>query len=286
MHRISGLTLIVLFAISNVTILGAASAQFVSKPPVPEFTTKYVDHSYDIPPTHGTDQYTGNTVITREGQHINNRTVEITITNQPFTPFNDSNGNVINRFYDVRYKGAYTDKWSTMFANTTQVSGIDYANPYTKYGYAIQDYSAQYTTISYQVAPTSGQIDFQVEALEGYTYLASYDGHLFYSYANFAFCGQESGWSNTQTVTIGATISSSPNPTPTQLPPTSTPYAEPPTNSNPCLTNNPTSLSANGNQLQLPDSIPLATFTAVVIALIAIIPALTILLLRRHRKAH
>lgn len=31
----------------------------ISKPSVPEFTVKYVDNSYDVPPTYGIDQYTG-----------------------------------------------------------------------------------------------------------------------------------------------------------------------------------------------------------------------------------
>lgn len=220
---------LMILCISMATSVFATSAQSVSKPSVPEFTVKYVDYSYDVPPTYGTDEYNGKTIITKAGEHIDNRTVEIKIRNQPFTPYNDSNGNMINRFFDVRYKGAYTDKWTTMFANTTQTSGMNYRNPYMTYGYAIEDYSAEYTTILYQVAPDSGQIDFQVEALEGYTYMAGYDAHLFYSYASFTFIGQESGWSDIQTVTIpGTSVSTSYSPTvatnsPTPTTPTSTP---------------------------------------------------------------
>lgn len=136
---------------------------------------------------------------------------------------------MINRFYDVRHKGAYTDKWVTVFANTTQVSGIDYRNLYMACGYAIEDYSSEYTTILYQLAPDSGQIDFQVEALEGYTVMASYDAHILYSYAGFDFIGQESGWSNTQTVTIpGGSASITSNPTATPYSPvTSAPTSTP-----------------------------------------------------------
>ena len=85
------------------------------------------------------------------------------------------------------------------------------------YGYAIQDYYALYTTIVYRLTqqiPTDGKMDFQVEALEGYTRETSYDAHIFYVYAQFTFHGQESGWSNTQTLTFGnnTAIASSPNP--------------------------------------------------------------------------
>ncbi len=215
------LILILIMALSSLTlpIVKPAFAQSITKPSVPEFTAKYVDYSYDVPPTYGTDPYTGKTIVTKEGEHIDNRTIQITIKNQPFTQYNDSNQNTINRFYDVRYKGSYSQTWTTMFANQTQVAGIGATNPYMTYGYAVQDYSAQYTTILYhltQQVPTNGQMDFQVEALEGYTLETSYDAHIMFTYVGFTFFGLESGWSNTQTVTIGETsASTSPNPTPT-----------------------------------------------------------------------
>jgi hypothetical protein len=204
-----------------------------AKPSVPEFTLKYVDYSYDVPPTYGIDQYTGKTIITNYGKHIDNRTIEITIKNQPFTPYNNSNGNTINRFYDVRYKGSYTTNWTTMFANQTQFAMIgDYQTTFYEYGYAIQDYSSPYTTIIYQLDPTEGSMDFQVEALEGFTLMTYYEGFGFHSIYGFSFNGQESGWSNTQTITFGGsqtpTPSLSPSPTATSSPaPTPTPYQEP-----------------------------------------------------------
>ena len=212
-------TIVIILSLVASSLLLAEStyAQSATKPPIPEFTLRYVDNSYDVPPTYGTDPYNGKTVMTDYGEHVDNRTVEIIIKNKPFTSFNDSNGNVINRFYDVRYKGAYTENWNTMFANQTQSIWVGQTNPYIKYGYALQEYSASYTTIFYQLTwqiPTDGQMDFQVEALEGYTYQTFHDGHILFGVAGFAFCGQESGWSNTQTLTFGnnTAIASSPNP--------------------------------------------------------------------------
>jgi ABC-type oligopeptide transport system substrate-binding subunit len=72
-------------AVASLTTMQVTAAQAIPKPSVPEFTSKYVDHSYDIPPTYGIDQYTGKTVETKQGEHIDNRTVEITIKNEPFT---------------------------------------------------------------------------------------------------------------------------------------------------------------------------------------------------------
>lgn len=277
------LTLILVVATSSLSIIvNPASAQVVTKPSIPEFIAKYVDYSYDIPPTYGTDEYTGKTVVTKQGEHIDNRTVEITITNQPFTPYNDSNGNMINRFYDVRYKGSYTENWTTMFRNQTQLSGIGYANPYMTFGYAVQDYSSQYTAVIYQLTwqiPTNGQMDFQVEALEGYTRETSYDGHIFFAYAGFTFYGQESGWSNTQTIKLGENEVSTTTPIPTPTI-TSTP--------NSTLNNPTTTPSPNGNQQQIGESagisIPLTTFLLVVVVFVAIIAGLFLVLYRRTRK--
>jgi hypothetical protein len=213
------LILILLVAMSSSTLpmVNPANAQSVTKPSIPEFNVKYIDRSYDTQPTYGVDQYTGKIVITKPSEHVDNRTVEITIKNERFIPFNNSNGNQINRFYDVRYKGSYSETWTTMFANQTQVAGIEAPNPYTEFGYAIQDYSSQYTTIIYRLPSevTNGQMDFQVESLEGYSIETSYDAHFYYVYYGFTFYGQESDWSKTQTISIGETsASTSPNPTP------------------------------------------------------------------------
>ncbi len=131
-------SLIIILVCLILPIIGSANAQTVTKPSVPEFTIKYVDYSLDIPPTYGIDQYTGETIVTQYGEHIDNRTVEITIKNQPFTPFNDSSGHTINRFFDVRYKGSYGEDWITMFRGQTQWVWYGESSTYIKYGYAIK----------------------------------------------------------------------------------------------------------------------------------------------------
>ncbi len=225
-------SLIIVIACLILPIIGSANAQTPSKPSVPEFTIKYVDHSYDITPIYGIDQYTGETIITKQGEHVDNRTVEITIKNQPFTPFNDSSGNTINRFFDVRYKGSYGEAWTTLCAGQNQMAilggGTLYKTPYIEYGYAIQNYAAQYTTISYKLTPANGQMDFQVQALEGYT-KGIRDAFMYRTYITFSFYGESSSWSDTQTISFpdGKVTTSSntdPTPTATQTPdPTATP---------------------------------------------------------------
>jgi hypothetical protein len=71
-----------------------------------------------------------------------------------------------------------------------------------------------------------GQMDIQVEALEGYT-TRNVDparAHILWSVYIYTFYGEESGWSNTQTVALGGSVSVSTSPFPTYNPsPSQTP---------------------------------------------------------------
>ena len=175
-----------------------STCAIVANPSVPQFTVQYVDHSYDIPPTYGKDAYTGQTKIITGGRHVDNRTIDVTIQNQPFTPYLDSNNNTVGLYYSVRSKG-YFDDWSessvhvlsgvqasTTFAST--VISIDFGN------WGVQQ---------------GGQIDFQVAAVAGYPASdAAYCGSVHF---NTVF---QSDWSSTQTITIGNPITSTPTPQP------------------------------------------------------------------------
>jgi hypothetical protein len=109
MSGTSKLVAVLLFAVLAVGILTttqATAAESITKPSVPEFTAKYVDRSYNTQPTYGIDQYTGKTVVTKASQHVDNRTIEITIKNQPFTKLTDgSSGREINLFIMSSIKG-------------------------------------------------------------------------------------------------------------------------------------------------------------------------------------
>ena len=72
----------------------------VSAPSVPEFTVKYLDNSYDVPPTYEINQFTGNQIVKSDGYHVDKRTIEFTIKNQDFPPYQDSDGNNIILYYN------------------------------------------------------------------------------------------------------------------------------------------------------------------------------------------
>jgi hypothetical protein len=184
---------------------GVRAESYVSSPSVPQFSIKYVDRSYDIPPTYGTDQYTGKTIITHEGEHVDNRTLEFTIKNQPFTPYTDSSGNYTTLYYNFRFKGPYGTDWSNY---------PDTAHSYGYYTGMFPDTSASksdYTTIVINVAaltnypagtpgiPSGANVQFEVQAIMGHISIES-TGLMAGDF--YSFTGERSDWSNTQTITM------------------------------------------------------------------------------------
>jgi hypothetical protein len=211
MNKRASLLLIVILTLSSLIMIESAFAQSIPKPSVPEFTVQIVAYPYDVPTTHSIDPFTGKDV-THEGYHVENRSIEVRIKNQPFTPYQiqDSNGNnwTINLYYNIRIKGHFSEDWIEIYRG-------DHGYPY-QYGkadvvlsYVLGEGDA-YTdlgTISMKF-PAGGQVDFQVEAMIGYIHHVAA-----MPFSADVFEGETSGWSNTQTVTI-PTSTSSPNPSP------------------------------------------------------------------------
>lgn len=232
-----------LFVICSGIVFAGSS---ISKPSVPEFTLQFVDNSYDVPPTFSKDPFTGETVMAKEGYIVDNRSVEVKIKNQQFTPYTDSQGNWVMLRYDIRWKGHFDDywheyssrnPWNCIASNNELVDDVHlyYPNapflrhpnaPYTDVPYFVgtryDDYSAFLGDVS-----DGGQIDFQVKTLIG-TWSVVRDPSDAFPYMSecVVFSGEDSGWSKAKTVTIGASaggvhdhLSSDKNPflPPTQL---------------------------------------------------------------------
>jgi hypothetical protein len=183
-------------------------------PSVPEFTLKYVTQSYDVPPTYGIDPYTGKQVITHEGYHIDNTTLQVMIKNQPFTSYKDESGNYTSLYYNFKFKGHYEEQWKNYPSD-----------PLNGYISASQ---SDYTVVSlpnWQLGnvPAGGQVDVQVQALIGYDnpvngYAGGWKTVFHY------FTGEASDWSNTQTVTVSDSPTPSPSPIPSQEPQQTEPF--------------------------------------------------------------
>ncbi|MCL2134670.1 MAG: hypothetical protein FWH37_03830 [Candidatus Bathyarchaeota archaeon] len=208
-HNVLTLTFTILL-LSTLFVLSIkpTNAQAISKPSVPQFTLKLVDNSYDVPSLTTTtiDQYTGQeSTYTRPGYHVENRTIEIKIRNQPFTPSTAENGQKRELLYNVRVKGHFGEEWTNCFTETS-LSDTQYA---------VLTFPAQ----NYAVG---AQLDFQVEAIIGHIYDPMPDRLIFI----MAFMTEaSSGWSNTQQFTIPDISQPSTSPSQTTMPtnPTATP---------------------------------------------------------------
>jgi hypothetical protein len=236
MSKAVALLLFALLMLSSFAIVGCAFAQSIPKPSLPEFTMKYVDYSYDIPPTYEIDQFTGQNVTKQEGEHIDNRTAVFTIRNQPFTNYVDSNNNTIGLHYNFRYKGHFGSDWGYFPFSESGQSWRYHSTFFVFIDVPPDEFSSasnsEYTEIllrlpflfGYGNPPMNTQVDFQLQALIGHI---DYEGDGYYR-----FTGERSDWSETQTITIVESQTSSPEPTiptsPTPSPePTSSPYSEP-----------------------------------------------------------
>jgi hypothetical protein len=182
------LLLILVYGLS----LPASSVSGARTPSVPVFTVNLVAYPYDVPSvtTTSIDQYTGEEIVnTTPGYRVENRSIEITIKNQPFTPYTDADGNEINLYYNVRAKGHFGDNWEELYS---------FGNPSSTH--PIQS-SSEYTILSLPANyPDGAQVDFQVEARLGY-YYNTMAGHQTIPMNRLASAGS-SGWSSTQTLTI------------------------------------------------------------------------------------
>jgi hypothetical protein len=195
-NKVSTIILTIIIVTSSLLLAPLANAQTIPKPSVPEFTVKYIDNSYDVPLTTTTDPYTGRTV-TQGGYHVNGvPEIEIRIKNTNDTVY-----------YSVRAKGHFSQNWRVVeywhiINNTGRV--YNPPNPYPP-----KDTRSQFTTLRFgdeSNIPAIGQMDFQVEALKGQVTVGGDQDHsALYNmhYPTYDFRGVTSGWSDTQTLTIG-----------------------------------------------------------------------------------
>jgi hypothetical protein len=157
-----------------------ANAQ-TSKPSVPEFSLKLIDFS-------------------------NAKAIELSIKNQPFESYQD-NGQTIFLYYNVHFKLHNSDSWTALYYcgdvfpthSSSDNIKLDYPLQLTSSGsssyYLLKEKGGNYYILS-QIS-FNEQVDFRVQAMEGYLTSAS-------------FTGQTSSWSNIQTITI-TEASTSPN---------------------------------------------------------------------------
>jgi hypothetical protein len=210
MSRLLTVELVLLLAVSSVVLVGSASAV---TPSVPEFSLRIVAYPYDVAPVYSTNNYTGQQVLDEDGYHVQNRSVEIVIKNQPFTTFKDNNGNWYSLYYNVSYKPHLAEEWDYLYVGGVEKMLQTYNADYSVFTYNIDDSSFS------RFSPVGGQIDFRVQASIGfYTYYR--DAWYFMDTYSIIFSGTTSHWSLTQTIEIPVIGSEgTPEPTSNTTPP-------------------------------------------------------------------
>jgi hypothetical protein len=235
------LCLVAVLIVSGMLLVGLSVAQDIPEPVVPEFTVKFVNASYSIT---NTDPYTG----LNERQLVENNTVEIKISNQPWGRSN------YQLYYNIRVKPSFGGNWTEIYPLRNQTSS--YSNGVFTYAYYIIPeapimLNSGQIVINFPVVPTEyygesgydikrfyfgdgtqeghysafvhgvpygGQLDFQVEVLVGHNATYWYVMHPLWPqyggyYQSATAYDKASGWSNTQTITLGdSSVSESPSP--------------------------------------------------------------------------
>jgi hypothetical protein len=215
--------ILIVFAALAVSSVQAQTS--IPKPAVPTFTAALVDRSYDVLATTLIDQYTGQT-INHPAHRVENYTVDITIKNQPYTSTVLQEGTAqwnTSFVYNIRIKGHFAQDWIPMYfaGEGPKMSNSDYTiitYPLSSLplqhdqGYTLDSPDSSLSTNTIYGFPRGSQLDFQVEALSGYwTRTIEVNSMHFESV--------ESGWSNTQTVTIpDNTATSTPNNSASSIP--------------------------------------------------------------------
>jgi hypothetical protein len=202
------LLFVVILAVSSLIMVESAFAQSIPKPSVPEFTVQLTDRSYDEPPTYQKDPYTGQTVLIWAGGHVDNKTFDFMIKNQPFAPYKNADGKDVELYYKIRHKGQF-EEWSTIFAPKEDIA---------------QSSGSGSTSISFIVGEGTwggispkGIVDIQIKTQIGYYSLVNDPYNRPWDLSAVFTAVTESDWSNTQTITISdtsaSTSTSTPNPT-------------------------------------------------------------------------
>ncbi len=193
-------------------IIRPSYAQSIPTPSVPEFSLKYFTKSLDSEPETSINPYTGQNETISSGYHYDTRNVEITIKNQPFNPFTDSNGNHVDLNYNVTFKGHYTDTWSH-YPDSTYEDLFSMS--------ATGDTIINVSLEGWPELPKGALLDFRLQAVIGhYNYDTPPSGT---DYITGFTAYQTSNWSNPLTVTVGETSSTTSTSQTATLTSTSTP---------------------------------------------------------------
>jgi hypothetical protein len=160
------LTLVLVIALSNLTMVGTVQAQTTTKPAKPDFTVE-----------------------------LQNGTVVLTIENQPFDVNNSYNNSF---FYDVRIS-TLNGYWSSVYtAKGDYPTQSNASQTIFYYEVGKSEYFPSVATVEGIAVPANGQVFFQVNAMIGHWG----DGTYSHDTTEYGFIGEVSGWSGSQVIAL------------------------------------------------------------------------------------
>ena len=173
------LLMVAVLAVSSLIAVKSLPSLAISKPSVPEILDiSFSAHPYDVPPVTSIDPYTGKNITTQAGHRVENKTIDFTVKNQPFTPYTNAQGNYIGLYYQVSHKGHYEESWSTPGKPFAASSG---------------DFTILAIPSGVLSGPPEGKMDFRVRAGIGYVTSWQY----FMDTYVYELNGEKSDWSST-----------------------------------------------------------------------------------------
>ena len=201
---------IVVLIVSGVIATGIGTSSALQTPSTPEFTVRFIDASYDVPPKYAINAYTGQNEMVEQGKHIQNQSVLVSIRNQAFTSYSTGreDDSVVGLRYIIQVKG-YFQEWYGESNPVDLVIVLILNILKQRYGLVGNNASDWNGIVGGSLdVPAGGEVDVRVKAYIGYLTTiygtpSPYDGmwgddgkparHL-------VFTGESSGWSSTQTI--------------------------------------------------------------------------------------
>jgi hypothetical protein len=230
---------IVVLIVSGVIVAGIGSSSALQTPSAPEFTVRFADDSYDVPPKYAVSGFTGQNEMVAEGYHVQFKYVEVKIKNQPFVSYHNENDSVVGLSYFLTVKGHFDDWDKRVGGCGVSSSGKEYTivHFYLKGNNGSESHTTELSTDNSGGLEKGGQLDVRVQAVIGYNTTiygtpSPYDG-MFGGDGKPAhhdvFTGEYSSWS-TQTVTIPASSAGASSSVISPAPTDSTSNLQPTTN--------------------------------------------------------
>jgi len=188
-----------------------------------------------VPPVYEVNPSTGKTTMIKDGYTVYEKWLQVRMAPmQIFMPYNNSEGQMVNLFFNLRWKDHQDTVWQSLdqvvakeyylFPSSSQESPTSpVGGVFVSFGFIGSDILGSYPEAR---VPDVDQIDFQVEAFIGYYLMDSEGGYVLDGEGTPIFVGQSSGWcdivmfdmierSNTVipgTSAPSSTLSSSPTP--------------------------------------------------------------------------